>query len=256
MLNAVIARSLARTVDQPVAEEAFLCGLLSDIGKLALSQAMPEEYGAVVAEAGGWPSDELERDRLGFVASEAAERLLSGWRFPRCWCSAPPTRAAPSSSRPRAPDEARRIARIVGLAQLGTAVMFDDDKGGALVRFINEADHRFGLKQDAVEALLAVDRGGEPRGGADAVARAPGGVSYNGPLEQARNLMVSMSVEAMMRLDETSRTVAVLERENEDLQAKAHTDALTGLPNREMLDGYLEQQIALRLREDLPGGSA
>ena len=56
--------------------------------------------------------------------------------------------------------------------------------------------------------------------------------------------MVSMSVEAMMRLDETSRTVAVLERENEDLQAKARTDGLTGLPNREMLDGYLEQQIA------------
>ena len=48
--------------------------------------------------------------------------------------------------------------------------------------------------------------------------------------------MVSMSVEAMMPLDETSRTVAVLERENEDLQAKAHTDGLTGLPNREMLD--------------------
>ena len=68
VLNAVIARSLARTVDQPVAEEAFLCGLLSEIGKLALTHAAPEEYGAVVAEAGGWPSDELERERLGFVA--------------------------------------------------------------------------------------------------------------------------------------------------------------------------------------------
>jgi diguanylate cyclase (GGDEF)-like protein len=62
-----------------------------------------------------------------------------------------------------------------------------------------------------------------------------------------------MSVEAMMRLDETSRTISVLERENEDLHAKAHTDGLTGLPNREMLDGYLEQQTQLRLREELPG---
>jgi diguanylate cyclase (GGDEF)-like protein len=79
------------------------------------------------------------------------------------------------------------------------------------------------------------------------------GVSYTGLLDPPRTLRVSLWVVAMMRLDETTRTVAVLERENEDLQAKAHTDGLTGLPNREMLDAYLEQQIALRLREDLPG---
>jgi diguanylate cyclase (GGDEF)-like protein len=152
-----------------------------------------------------------------------------------------------------APDEARRIARIVGLAQLGTAVMFDDDKGAALVRFINDADLRFGLKQDAVEALLASIEEETGEAAQMLALDVPIGVSYQSLVEQARSLMVTMSVEAMMRLDETSRTVAVLERENETLQAKAHTDGLTGLPNREMLDGYLEQQVQLRLREDLPG---
>jgi diguanylate cyclase (GGDEF)-like protein len=253
VLNAVIARSLARSVDQPVAEEAFLCGLLADIGKLALTHAAPEEYGEVVAESGGWPSDELERQRLGFVAAEAAERLLSGWEVPEMLVLGAAYGSRSEQISTDAPDEARRIARIVGLAQLGTAVMFDDDKGAALVRFINDADLRFGLKQDAVEALLASIEEETGEAAQMLALDVPIGVSYQSLVEQARSLMVTMSVEAMMRLDETSRTVAVLERENETLQAKAHTDGLTGLPNREMLDGYLEQQVQLRLREDLPG---
>ena len=117
-------------------------------------------------------------------------------------------------------DEARRIARIVGLAQHGTAVMFDDDQAAALVRFIGEAERRFGLKQDAVETLLASLEEETGEAAQMLSLELPTGVSYHGLVEQARTLMVSMSVEAMMRLDETSRTVAVLERENEDLQAR------------------------------------
>jgi len=253
VVDAVIARSLARIVDQPVAEEAFLCGLLSHIGKLALTHAAPQEYGAVVSEAGGWPTDELERERLGFVSGEAAERLLRGWGVPDMLVLGAAYAHRPEQIPLDAAGEARRIARIVGLAELGTAVMFDDDKGGALARFINEADLRFGLKRDGVEFVLASV---EVEIGEAAVILSlelPSGVEYQDIVEQARNLMVSMSVEAMMRLDETTRAVAVLERENEDLQAKANTDPLTGLANREQLDRYLEQQIALRLREDLPG---
>jgi diguanylate cyclase (GGDEF)-like protein len=253
VLNAVIARALARPVDQPVAEEAFLCGLLSEIGKLALTHAAPDAYGAVVAESGGWPSDELERERLGFVSGEAAELLLRGWGVPEMLVLGAAYASRSEQVSADGPDEARRIARIVGLAQLGTAVLFDDDKAAALVRFINEADLRFGLKQEAVEALLASIQEDTGEAAQMLSLDVPADVSYQGLVDQARALMVSMSVEAMMRLDETSRTVAVLERENEDLQAKAHTDGLTGLPNREMLDRYLEQQVALRLREELPG---
>ena len=256
VLNAVIARSIARTVDQPVAEEAFLCGLLSEIGKLALTHAAPEEYGAVVAEAGGWPSDELERERLGFVSGEAAELLLQGWGVPEMLVLGAAFASRSEQVSTDAPDEARRIARIVGLAQLGTAVMFDGDQGGALVRFINEADSRFGLKQDAVDSLLASLEEETGEAAQMLALDVPSDFSYQGLVEQARGLMVSMSVEAMMALDETSRTVAVLERENEDLQAKAHTDGLTGLPNREMLDRYLEQQVRCACARSFPACSA
>ena len=82
IVNGVIARSVARSVNRNLVEEAFLCGLLSEIGKLALTQAMPDTYAPVVLEGEGWPTGELERERLGFAASEAAEVILRGWQVP------------------------------------------------------------------------------------------------------------------------------------------------------------------------------
>ena len=81
----------------------------------------------------------------------------------------------------------------------------------------------------------------------------PPGVSYDALLEQARLLMLSMSVDAVVRLEETSKTVEELSQENEDLEHRARTDELTGLPNRAALNAFLTQQVHLRLRDDLPG---
>ena len=65
--------------------------------------------------------------------------------------------------------------------------------------------------------------------------------------------MVSMTVDAMMQLEQTTRTVEVLERENEHLESLSRTDGLTGLPNRPALDAFLSQQVHQRLRGPLPG---
>ena len=55
------------------------------------------------------------------------------------------------------------------------------------------------------------------------------------------------------QLDESSGTVADLERENEGFQSRTRTDSLTGLPNLAMLDWFLSHQVQLRMREELPG---
>lgn len=44
--TAVIARDLAKAMDYPQAEEAYLAGLLHDVGRLALLAVAPQEYGA------------------------------------------------------------------------------------------------------------------------------------------------------------------------------------------------------------------
>jgi diguanylate cyclase (GGDEF)-like protein len=253
LVNGVIARSLARSVNHNLIEEAFLCGLLSEIGKLALTHATPDSYAPVVVEGEGWPSDELERKRLGFSASEAAEIILRGWQVPDVVVIGAAYAGRIESLPGNAPIDGCRLAQLVGLARIGTAALFAAHTRAGLVTFTEEAEQRFGLTPGDAAALVALLEN-EVREAAGMLALdLPPGVSYQALLDQARLLMVSMSVDAAVKLEETSRTVEELSLENEHLEVRASTDELTGLPNRAALNAFLTQQVHLRLRDDLPG---
>src|SRR3954454_14860026 len=113
LVNGVIARSLARAVNLSLVEEAFLCGLLSEIGKLALTTALPEAYAPVVAEGEGWPSDELERERLGFTGTQGAEGVLRGWQVPEVVVGGASFAGRPEALPGHAPIDGCRLAEVV-----------------------------------------------------------------------------------------------------------------------------------------------
>ena len=253
LVNAVIARSLARSVKRELVEEAFLCGLLSEIGKLALTHAIPHEYAPVVTEGEGWPSDELERERLGFSAGEAGEVILRSWQVPDLIVVG----ASYSDRADEAPEESpaggRRLAELVGLARFGTSMLLGRDAGSGLIRFTAAAEERFGMAPEEAATLVAQLEAEIHEAAGMLSLDLPPGVSYSGLVEQARLLMLSMTVDAVVRLEETARTVEALEQENEDLEFRASTDALTGLPNRATFNAFLTQQLHQRLRDDLPG---
>jgi diguanylate cyclase (GGDEF)-like protein len=253
LVNGVISRSLARSINRNLVEEAFLCGLLSEIGKLALTHAIPETYAPVVVEGEGWPSDELERERLGFSACEATEAILRGWQVPELVVAGASFADRPEAIPADAPVDARRVAELVALARIGTAALFGDDTGRGLMTFTEEAEQRFGLAAEEAATLVAQLETEIHEAAGMLSLDLPPGVSYQALLEQARLLMLSMTVDTVVRLEETSRTVEELEAENEDLELRARTDELTGLPNRAALNAFLTQQVHQRLREDLPG---
>jgi diguanylate cyclase (GGDEF)-like protein len=253
LVNAVIARSLARSVDRALVEEAFLCGLLSELGKLALTHATPETYESVVADGDGWPTDELECERLGFSSSEATEVILRGWQVPDVVVVGASFSNRLHSMPEDATAEARRLAELVNLARLGTAALFSDETGGGLIRFIEEAEQHFRLAPEEAAALLAQLEAEIHDAAGMLSLELPPGVSYEELLQQARLLMMSMTVDAVVRLEETAKTVEELSQENEDLEHRVRTDELTGLPNRAALNAFLTQQAHLRLRDDLPG---
>ena len=78
---AVLTRALAERTDSAVAEEAYLAGLLHDVGRLALLVAVPERYTALF----GLPDDselsQQEQDVLGTSHAEAGAWLLDHWRL-------------------------------------------------------------------------------------------------------------------------------------------------------------------------------
>lgn len=65
------------------AETAFLCGLLHDIGKIALDACFPRDYEAVLeGVAGGAYFVDAERNLLGMDHAEAGALLAADWHFP------------------------------------------------------------------------------------------------------------------------------------------------------------------------------
>jgi len=82
LIRAVSARLLASISEPLYAEEAFLCGLLQEIGRFVLARSLPEHYAAVTAEAHGWPTSPLERRVLGFDHLDVAHALIGTWDLP------------------------------------------------------------------------------------------------------------------------------------------------------------------------------
>ena len=77
----MLARSLRLKTDP---EELFICGLLHDVGKVALEQCLPKSYARVVESCTNQYGDiaEYERRILGVDHTVAGRRLAQQWHLP------------------------------------------------------------------------------------------------------------------------------------------------------------------------------
>ena len=81
---AAAAQSLAKRARFRGAEEAFVAGLLHDIGKVVLNTYLKDQFIQVLIRAagGGVTYAEAEREVLGFDHAEAGAHLLERWQLP------------------------------------------------------------------------------------------------------------------------------------------------------------------------------
>ena len=84
--TAAVARILARhdNLADSMVDEAFLAGMLHDLGKLVLATSFPERYGEVgkLARSMNLPWHEAEQQILQATHAEAGAYLLGLWGFP------------------------------------------------------------------------------------------------------------------------------------------------------------------------------
>ncbi|MEM9418614.1 MAG: HDOD domain-containing protein [Planctomycetota bacterium] len=148
---AIAAEQIAkehREADLPP-EEAFVCGLLHDIGKLALDHVLPRSYGRVVELADLHRSDiaEVERKIVGLDHHTAGKRLAEQWNLPlrlqdSIWLHGSPYETLPHVEH----------RRMIGLVKLADAVVRGRHVGYS-------GNHTPGQVEDLAEQLdLSIDK--------------------------------------------------------------------------------------------------
>jgi len=90
LFSAITALLLAKKASPKLAEDAFVTGLLADIGMLAASLYAADEYFQVFAlwSAKQRPLLEIEKEQMGFSHASLGRELLRNWRLPEHVCVA------------------------------------------------------------------------------------------------------------------------------------------------------------------------
>ncbi len=85
LARAVAAQTLSRELRLIVPSEAYICALLSGIGRLALASVHPRAYSELLRRLEGYSEDDLaagEREVFEIDHYEVAEAMLRDWRLP------------------------------------------------------------------------------------------------------------------------------------------------------------------------------
>ena len=79
--SAVLAREIAELISYPHVEEAYLAGLMHDVGRLALLATAPKEYGANFLAKDDEVLCEIEERTLRITHQEAGAWLIERWNL-------------------------------------------------------------------------------------------------------------------------------------------------------------------------------
>jgi len=148
LLCALLARTLAKKLQYANPDEAFLTGLLHDMGKLLLWVNLPKEYGEIVASAKS-NSERLlsEEAKLGALHSEVGAWIIGEWNFPTLVTDAVLYHHEPLFRIV----EAFALVKIVYLANI---LSKEEESSG-----FEAAESLFGLSQGETAALLDEAKG-------------------------------------------------------------------------------------------------
>lgn len=154
LIKAVAARELAEQIWQRSGDDAFLAGLLQDIGELVLLQQLGEPYRRFVnhvAEQGG-DLLALEAQSLGFDHSVISARLLRKWGLPETLVEAVGTPFVATNI--AVPDANVSLPEILRLAEL-LARLFTQHQPYALREVLEMGERCQRLNYDQLQNLVA-----------------------------------------------------------------------------------------------------
>ncbi|MEM1027470.1 MAG: GGDEF domain-containing protein [Planctomycetota bacterium] len=239
LLSATAAKQFAEKLGLAEAEEAFLGGLLQDMGMLAMTETLGAEYDDLLSDVKGGHYAQVEAEVQAFDGdhAEIGAALAESWKLPGLLVAAiryhldPETADLPS----------KKVARCVALGGRAAEVFMaddwgdDKDKAKMLDGYRRRAEAWFGWEPDEVEAML-----GEIHKQTQEMKRLfelPTAEMGNPDtiLAQANEALLAISMEAVQETVE-------LEKQNAQLTEDVYTDTLTQAANRRKFNEFLADQ--------------
>jgi len=233
LYTAAAARTLSQYGGMGRREEAFLGGLLQDLGMMVMSQVLGDEYAVLVEKAGVEHAalGAIEREALGIDHAEVGAALAEAWQLP-------PLLVAPIRyhETPDAADE--EVLSLVRSVALGNRVaeIFLSEEGNhtALDVYHSQADKWFGVKSELADQMLT-----EISSQTEEMARLfdlpTGGLGNPDEiLARANEALSQMTLQSQLHSTQ-------LEQQNKKLVDEVNTDPLTGALNRRAFDAYVAE---------------
>ncbi|MEM8738979.1 MAG: GGDEF domain-containing protein [Planctomycetota bacterium] len=245
LFSATAAKTLAQKSGVVQQEEAFLGGLLQDLGMLTMNQTLGNEYNTLVTRAGEQHGQllELEQEELDLTHPEIGAKLAESWSLPTLLSSSIRFHHDPS----RAKLDVRSVVQCVALGNLVADVFMlpESESGQALEHYKDQAVAWCSIPEDDCEELLKeihkqtkemqrlfdLPTGG--LGNADDI------------LASANEALLNITLQAHQESSQLQQQAADLQMQNITLESKAYTDQLTGSSNRRAFDEYIEEQFPL-----------
>lgn len=274
LCRAVAAQELARVLHLGGPEEAYICGLLADVGRLALACVHPEAYADILESEHANDNSTLlaaEHEHFRINHSEISACMLREWGLPEAFAEAITdfTQAREVGGREK---EITDLGTVLRFAELISRICLADESTGADVWISWEA----GL--DRLQTLLGIDRAelirlcdscsygwiawgesleiitGDPFGFAEVfrrIARAKLGDLPEAPQRQERVGRVSETV--TVQAEDTTAAIRVLAVDDDPVALAILTRHLTraGYEVRTATDGQAGLQEALRSSPDM-----
>lgn len=240
----VSARVLAPLVKSGFAQEAFLAGLLSQIGRSVLASALPQEYARVLASARNAPRDlpDAERAEFGGTYATVGGQVLRSWGIPETLCRAIETFRS-------LPDEGNvpLLARVLDVGELAAVAICPAGANGASdsEAFLDATARWFELDHDqGMAALQQIAR--EIETTRTMLEIPPGRIRTPAEIEdEVHDRITELSL--AMHLENQSLTM-----QQEDLLRRATTDPLTGVGNRAAFDARMLLELERSARTGEP----
>ena len=229
---AVAARQLAKEIGLVQHEEAFLGALMQDLGLLAMSQTLGDDYTTMVAHVGcdHHRLRDVERSKLQTDHAEIGGALAEAWNLPAMLVDPIRSHEDPDS----APDQLMPLVRCVALGGRVAELFMTDVPGEALNTYYDLAGRWFELSPEQAEPLLKTIHTGSIE--MKRLFDLPTGALENPDeiLARANEALTALNLQQQQQQTE-------LAQKNEQLVQQVNTDSLTGAANRRRFNEFIAE---------------